>query len=309
VTNNLRGIFYMLLSAASVSFLLSFAKLSGQNLKSNQVVFCYKAIMFLIILPWIFSKGIKILHSKKVHLYLLSSFFSTIASICLIHSLKYIELANVTCLGLLEKVLLSLIGLFYFKERYSHIKILAITLSFLAASIIIDPNFSKFDSNYLYVFASIILWVIHCVIVKIIGKTDSDRTQAFYNILFTLFISAVPTLILWKFESFNGLTFPIPQTFQGFSTPDINILWLFFMAVLSLIRMIASFKALQNCDLSVVMPFGYAKIIFSSLIGFFLFSEAPSDRAYIGFIILTLCAYLLLNEENKRRNNHSNLLT
>ena len=299
----------MLMSAASVSFLLGFAKLSGQNLKSNQVVFCYKAIMFVIVLPWIFSKGIKILHSKKVHLYLLSSFFSTIASICLIHSLKYIELANVTCLGLLEKVLLSLIGLIYFKESYAHTKILAIILSFFAAIIIVDPNFSKIDSNYFYVFASIILWVIHCVIVKIIGRTDADRTQAFYNILFTLLVSALPTLILWKFESFNWVVFPIPQSFQGFSIGDLNILWLFLMAIFSLIRVIASFKALQNCDLSVVMPFGYAKIIFSSLLGLFLFSEMPSDRAYIGFIILTLCAYLLLKEENKRQNNSSNQVT
>lgn len=290
---NIQGIFWILIGSASFSLLLALAKLNSNHLNSSYIVLFYKFFMLLFIIPWVFSEGIKVLYSKKIILYFISALFSTSASLCLFYSLKSLNLASVTSLGYLEKVLLSLIGILHFREASSKSKLLAILVSFIAAIIIVQPNIFEiqsshlsFDNKYFYVFCSIILWVAHCITVKLIGRHDSDKTQSFYTILFTVVIAAFST----------NLT---ADNFSNITINKVNLFYLIIMAFCSLLRVFCGFKALKNTDLSVVVPFGYSKIIFSALFGALFFAEYPNPSAYLGFILLIACAFLLLRSEQK----------
>jgi drug/metabolite transporter (DMT)-like permease len=304
-SSSVKVIIYVLISSFSTALLLSLAKIITQDISANLVILLYKTIVIIAIIPWIFKDGLTAISTKKLHLYIFASIFSTLGSICLITSLKYVPLVNATCLGYLEKVILTIIGICFFKENNNYIKNFAISLSFLGAiiAIISDTNFStQWNKYYILNFLSIIFWVIYCVILKIMGNTENNKTQLFYNTLFSILISALTTTI--SVNIFNTLNIQFNNPIKivdisnfKFSFQDFIIISL--MAICFLSRSIFSFKAFKKSDLSVIMPFGYSKIIFSGFLGFIFFGQIPTITSYIGYSLIILAGYLLFKEEIK----------
>ncbi|MEK6734599.1 MAG: DMT family transporter, partial [Pseudomonadota bacterium] len=273
---------------------------------SNQVVFLYKFIVLIMILPWVFKDGFKTLITKKLPYYIIGGIFGTIATLCLIYSLKYIQIANVVYLNYLEKILLFLIGIFCFKELFSAAKLIAIIISFMGAIIVLQPElfshipeFSIPDIHYIFIAISIIFWVIYCIIVKLLGRTETVKTQTFYTVLISTILSSFVALFSWNLKEVMGIKILLPSGFiaiKNLSLDLSNILILLLVSLCYLTRSIASFKAFKHGELSIIMPFGYSKIIFSAIIGFYLFNEMPKVNEYIGYIMIIISGILLFRK-------------
>jgi len=310
LTNNIHGIMFMLLDALSVSILFTAIKFLTKDIPSNQVVFLYKFIVLIAILPWIFKDGFKALRTQKFPLYLIGGIFSTIASLCLMHSFKYIPLANATSLNYLEKVLLAAAGIICFHEKFSITKLAAIITSFIGAIIVVQPNifteaprFITPDKHYLFIFASIILWVIYCITVKILGRTEATKTQVFYAIGISTIVSFPAAFINWQPGAFMGVDWMRPEGFinlESFALQQHHLPLLLLVCGCYLTRSIASFKAMKCGDLSVIMPFGYSKILFTGLMGFYIFNETPSFNSCIGYLLIIASGICLIRAERKK---------
>lgn len=311
-TNNLKGIAFMLTSSFSTALLLSLAKIISKDISSNYAVFFYKVLVLMMILPWVFKNGISAIHTKKLGLYVIGAVFSTTASICLIYSLSSVPLVNATCLGYLEKVILVAIGMFFFNETCSLVRIIAVFFCFLGAVIVINPDILhgkqlldvELSCKYIPVFASILLWVLYCLVTKIIGRTESDKTQIFYNTFFSVIISLGSLSVDWKPVIFMSVELMQPQGLKPLNFVVMkggDYILLQIMAICYLIRSIASFKALQFSDLSVVVPFGYAKVFFSGMLGVILFNQYPAKESYIGYGIILISVYCLFRNELHNR--------
>lgn len=286
--NNAKGIVFMLIDALSVSILFASVKFLTKDISSSQIVFLYKLITLFIILPYILKDGSRYLRTQKIKLYLIGGTLSTIASLCLMYGMQHVPLANATSLNYLEKVLLSIIGILYFKERYTNIKLISILASFIGAVIVVQPDIfytksllTKFDSNYLYIFISIILWVLYCITVKMLGRTEHTKTQLFYAVLISTIVSFPAALSTWSSEKLNS--------------NHVKILLL--ISSCYLIRSISSFKAMKHGDLSIVIPFGYSKILFTAMIGALIFNETPSLGSYVGYFIIIASGVALITQK------------
>lgn len=294
--NNFKGIMYMILNALSASILFGLVKVLSKEVSSNQIVFFYKFFSLIIILPWILKDGFKELHTKKFTTYLLACLFGTAATLSLMHGIKYLPLANVTALGYMEKILLIIIGITYFKEKINKTIIASVLFSVIGAIIVIYPkiidsnNVIEFNTYYYFIFASIILWVIYRLIIKNLTKTESTKTQSFYIIFLSSLISMPVAFIEW---SSNSLI-PI----------EINFSHMFLLALTAIcyfILSISSFRAYRSGDLVIIMPFSYSKIIFSAIIGAVLFNQYPSSTNYIGYIIISMSSLCLIYQSRGNR--------
>ncbi len=307
--DNFKGIMFMLLHALATAALFGLVKVLTKDISSNHVVFFYKFILLLIIMPWVLKDGFSYLSTTRLKTYILGSIFGTSATLCLMYGIKYVPLANATALGYMEKILLVIIGIVYFKEKLNSGKLIAIALSIVGAIIVVfsklvyDNNTQEFNQYYYFIFASIILWVSYCLIVKSLGKTENVKTQTFYTIFLSTLLAMPIAFINWQPAVYMDINIVYPKNIISLASVGLELHHLPMIILISICYLILSisiFKSFQCGELSVVTPFGYAKIIFAGLFGAILFKEYPTMTGYIGYILIALSSWYLFRATVKK---------
>lgn len=320
--HNLYGIIFMLLHAVSISILYLVIKELRRDLDSNLIVFLYKLTVFICVLPWVFSSGWKAIKTKRLKLHFLRGFLSICGSLCLFYAIKYIDLANMTAIGYLEQVLLVIIGILYFRESATVTKILSIIISFIGALVVIYPDIIIFDvanysfhinyqslkgfnKYYFFVFFSILFWVINCVVVKILGRTEKTKVQLFYVMLFSCIFTFPIAFFDWQETAvLDLLVIKYPAYLQNPETLGLkqkHLVYIIILAFCYFIHSVAFFKAFKYAELSVIVPFDYSRLVFAGILGYTYFSEVPQAGSYLGYILIVLAGVSLIRSESKRR--------
>jgi drug/metabolite transporter (DMT)-like permease len=289
VKNNFKASILMLIHALSVATLFVLVKFLSQDLSSSLVVFLYKFILVILILPWLLVEGKKIFYTSRIKEYIIGGIFGTSATLCLMYAIKHVPVANATALGYLEKILLILVGVIYFKEKITIKEVVAIIICMIGAIIVIFPkldfNLYNYNYYYCYIFVSVMLWTSYCLVIKSLGKTENIKTQTFYTILISTIFS-IPVAF------FNWQEFTIIRLDDlGLSLQHIPLLLL--TSICYFVISITAIKAYKYGDLAVVSPLGYSKVLFSGILGALFFHEYPANSQYLGYIMIILSACYL----------------
>lgn len=312
------GIMFMMLNTASLSILDISAKILRSELNSSLIVFIYKFSLFLIILPWIFIEGTKRIKTQRLHFHILRSLFGTAGTICFVHGLKYVTMADAAALENIQYILVICLGLVLFGDKLTKTKLTAIALGFLGALVVVRPELigqffdtnyliteSKIseESNYIFILLAISFWAANTILVKILGNTEHNKTQMFYLLLFASIWSFPAAFIHWDRVEFLSTSLPLAPSWIKLDDLNIrseHILFLALMAACYFTHGVAYFKALKS-DLSVVIPFRYTKLIFSALLGYMLFGEVEDQYSYIGYCLIISASLLLLHYEMRKK--------
>lgn len=294
--NNFLAINLMIIHAFAGASLFVLMKFISKSLSSNQTVFLYKSFLLILLMPWfLYQGGLNNLKTKKFNIYLLGSIFGTSATLCLMHALHHVPVANATILGYLEKILLISIGVGYYKEKITTKMVIAIIACVAAAISIVIPKINnqfEFNIYYLYVFLSIFLWVAYCLTIKYLGEQDNIKCQTFYN---TLLSSIFSFLVLFYFKQMDK---PILDYNKIIKIIDLIILvsFMYMVVLLSLI------KSLREGDLSIITPFGYSKPVFAAILAFFVFNEIPTKVQIFAYLVIIFSSWYLATQvaRNKR---------
>jgi drug/metabolite transporter (DMT)-like permease len=309
----LPGIIFMIINTLSLSLVdINSKLLKSFGMQSTHIVFYYKTLLFLCILPWVLSRGLPKTHKMKVHF--LRSILSVLASICFVSGLKYISIADASALENTKAILVVLAGVLFFGDKLTKTKTVALLAGCLGAFIVTNPSFlvhpesaDQLDTNpagYTFVMMAVVLWSLNSITVKILGKTESHRGQTFYLMLFASIFSALFALVEWRSVGKIGaleLTI-MPNGINDISTMALNPLYLKYIAMMALCYFIHSLSYFQSLksDMSVVIPFRYTKLVFSGLLGFLMFGEVPYEQSYFGYLLIIVSGLLLLRYEIRR---------
>jgi S-adenosylmethionine uptake transporter len=305
------GIILMLSHSLAASLLYAVNKYLTGFVSSNQVVFLYKFIVLIGIVPWLLHGGIDCLKTKKFKLHLLRGFVSTIAALCFFYGLSKVDIASATALNKMEPVLLMIIGVLYFKEKFSISKATTVVVSFIGMLFIMYPiitfddsgmHFIQFNSempqlnyNYLIILCAVLLWTINSSVVKVLGKTESNRTQLFYVSLISVLVSLPTAMFTWSTQSIGGVDILWVGEVSPFNHFNSQVmLLLIVVAVMHFLHVTCYFQSLKVGEMSVVIPFDYSRLVIGGIIGYCFFGSNPSLSSYIGyFLILASGIYLL----------------
>lgn len=311
--HNIMGIGFMLLHVIALSVLYATAKSLTSELNSNLVVFLYKFSILIIVLPWCLSTGFKGLKTSKIHIHAVRAIFSTLGSLCMFYSLKFIPLADVTAITKMEQIVLLIIGILYFKESITKTKVGVILLSFFGAMMIIRPDlfslgapieFKGFNSYYIFVFLALFFWSINSTIVKVLGKTEKTKVQLFYVLLFSSILAFPVSFMQWHTHaSYMGIDFRYPThmlEWDSFGLRLDHIKYILLLAACYFGHVVGNFKAFKHAELSVVVPLDYSRLVFGGLFGVFLFNEVPSDAAIVGYCLIIAGGLTLVKYEHRK---------
>lgn len=307
----------MIVNSFALATLYAINKELLKELPSSQATFLYKLTVFIFLAPWVLRKGWEGIRTPVLRLHFLRGFLSISGSLCFAYGLKHTNVMNAIAIGYTEQILWAVLGVFYFKEKITPIKLLAIIMSFSAMILIIMPRIFEstytstkldFDYYYIFVIAAAMFWSLNSTVLKVMGiKSVRNETQAFYGLLFQVIIAYPAAFFEWNWHKI-GSTFISYPTFAGmidFSTfhlTDTQMLKILMIAMMYFIHVFAFFLSMQYAEMSTVAPFDYTRLVFTCILAYFLIGDVPQYAAqYIGYIMIICSGILLTTAERRKR--------
>jgi S-adenosylmethionine uptake transporter len=279
----------MLLNAFALSIYYVSLKKLTVGLPSNQATFLCKLAILISLLPWCLYGGVrKNLATKKIGLHATRGTFSIMGSLCFTYALANgVRITDAVAISFLEHILIVLIGLFYFREKLSHAKVVLLTMGFAGSLFVVKPGFAQFNYYYLFLFLALIFWAVNNISIKILSRTEHSKAQIFYAMLFSSILSLPLAMMEWRSLS-----------------PE-HLKYLSVVALSYLLHLVAFFRSFKLAEMSIVMPFEYTRLIFSGILGYILFSEVPDNYSILGYLMITFGGVYLLQSRAKKRKSEA----
>ncbi len=239
-----------------------------------------------IILPLFWKSGIiKGLKTDRLGLHLLRGTLSSFSVMANFYAFSVIPLAEAVSYSFATPIFTTILAVFILKEKIRLPRILAIAAGFGGMLVLLRPGHAPLSPGIAAALGAAVTVALAIVIVRILSRTDSPRVITVYSLLFTLPVSFVFALPVWVWP--DGRT----------------LLLLVFTGLLASITQLSLSKALFEAEASALMPLDFTRLIFSALVGYFLFAEQPGLNTYIGSAIIMASALYAAHREriNARR--------
>lgn len=269
-------------SGLVLSCMHALIRIVAQDLPALEVTFFRNLFGLIAVLPVIARQGLSSLRTGRPGLVVLRTVSGIIAMTTWFYSLTVLPLAEAVALSFLSVIFASIGGAIVLKERMRLRRWSAILLGFCGALLILRPGFRDVNLGMILVVVATVTWGTNVVIVKVLSRTDS-------------LTSIVGIMAI----SFTVLSFPL--ALMVWETPtSTQLLLLFGVGVLGTIGHFAMTKALSLAETGAIMPLDFTRLIWASLLGFWLFAETPDVWTVVGGgLIICSATYVILRESGK----------
>ncbi|MDC0610300.1 DMT family transporter [Vibrio sp.] len=268
------GVRFMLLSALGFAFMSATVKLVGTyGIPLFEIVAARALVSLIISYADVKRKGISIWGNNKKLLFARGT-FGTFALICVYYSVTTLPLAAATILQYVHPVFTAILAVFFLKERIQVPTMICIVLCLFGLSVMVFPSMEDNIDYHLPLFSVGIALIgalgssIAYVIVRKLSNTEDSSVIIFYFPLVALPVSAL--LI--------GDDFVMPDLHQT--------LMMVLIGVCTQVGQYGLTKAMQTQTAGKASAYSYVQIIFSGLIGVWVFNEIPSVWTYLGGVLI-----------------------
>ncbi len=275
------------------TFFLTAMVVIVRNLSSDlhpfEIAFFRCLLGLLMLLPILLRNGIKSMYTKNIGGMALRSAFHTGGMLFYFLALTLLPLAELSSLTFLAPLVIAVLAVFLLGEKLGVRRIFSLIIGFSGALIILRPGSEVIGLGAVYALISVFSWAGAVILIKRLSKTNSSVTITIYGLFFLTLFTLIPASFVWRWP-----------------TPD-QYIWLFSLAAIGTVGQLLFTESMKVADVTLVMPFDFAKLIYASLFGFFIFSEVPSFWTFLGGgIIFGSSMYVAYRE---RQSNSKNLDT
>ncbi len=199
-------------------------------------------------------------------------------------ALENIKLPEFTTLNMTAPLMGTIFAIFFLKEKLNKFTYLSLFIGFIGVTFVIQPGFDTFNIFYLVTLFGVLLITITTFIVNKYNYVASNIGFFLYG-GFLVHIISIPLfimdpLIVSYFEYFLIITASI----------FINLA-MFFATT--------AFRIAQKHYAS-VFPLVYLQVLWSSIVGFYVFNEYMNFYAYIGAFLIVISGIISLPSQIKQ---------
>ena len=199
-------------------------------------------------------------------------------------ALENIKLPEFTTLNMTAPLMGTLFAIFFLKEKLNKLTYLSLFTGFIGVSFVIQPGFDTFNIFYLVTLFGVLLITITTFIVNKYNDVASNIGYFLYGGILVHLIS-IPLFIL------NPLTVSLLE-YSLIIIASIFINLAMFFAT-------TAFRIAQKHYAS-VFPLVYLQVLWSSLIGIYIFNEYMNLYAYIGSFLIVMSGIISLPSQIKQ---------
>ena len=276
---NARGILWALCAAGSLALMLTLIKLLGQGVPVAQILFIRQAIIFLVALPAIALAFPGSITSSRHRLHLLRVLLSLSAMLAGYTAIVHLPLADYTALTFSRAFFVTIFAIWFLGEIVDGRRWMATIIGFVGVLIMLRPGQDGAD-----IYALLAIFGAACVagvsvILRMLTRTESPTTILTYQAV------AIGVLIA-PFAAYVWVDLSVVQWLQAVG-----------IGLLGALAQMSSIRAFRSGQAAVVAPIDYTKLIWTSAIGFVLFSELPQGHTLLGAAIIVIASlYVLIRE-------------
>ena len=279
---NYRGIFEITLSCFLLSIVVALVRHLNQNFHIFFIVMMRNLFGLIFLLPQFIKNRGTIFKTKNIYLHVFRGGNGTISMFFWFYAVNSLPLSEAVSLSFLTPIVTTIASMIFLKEKVSKNIFMASFVSFIGVIIILRPGFHKFDEGYIFSFCSIIFWTISNLIVKTMTKTDKPQTIV-AHMTFFMFIFSMPF----------ALPYLAPLNFIAFFE-------FLALGVISNISYKLIAEAYSKNELSILQPFDFSRLIFTSLVAYFIFDEKLDIWVFFGSLIILFGLILIVKKKRSK---------
>lgn len=275
------ALLYMLASTILLASMHGLVRAISEDLHIMVVVFFRNLCGLIVMLPLLFRHGLSSLKTNNKRLHLLRAILGICAMFCWFTALSKIPIANATALSFSTSVFAAIVAWLFLGEIMKVRRWVAIFIGFLGVIVVLRPTPEGFNAWSLLVLASAVAWGSTLSIVKRLSANEAPFV-----------------IVAWMGISLTLLS--VPAAIYFWQTPTLSEL-----AVLLLIGLLGTgghiflTRALQRADVALVMSIDFARLIWTTLIGYMIFSERLDLQTALGATIIFIAGWYIIYRENK----------
>ncbi|MDC5811555.1 DMT family transporter [Vibrio europaeus] len=280
------GVRFMLLSALGFALMSACVKyVSNHGIPVFEIVAARALVSLAISYLDVKRKGISVWGNNRP-LLLVRGTVGTVALMCVYYAVTTLPLAEATILQYVHPVFTALLGVLFLKERIQTSTMICIAFCLAGLWVMVQPTMSGGQSSDLPLFSVITALLgafgssIAYVIVRKLSQTEDSSVIIFYFPLV-----ALPTSLFLVWNEFVWPSFYLT-------------LILVLVGIFTQIGQYGLTKAMQTQAAGKASAYSYIQIVFSALLGVWLFNEVPSIWTYLGGSLIVTGA--LVNVFGKR---------
>lgn len=279
-----KGILYIVCSAFCFTLMNMFVRLAG-DLPSVQKSFFRNLVAFFFALIIMKKDGIPFTAKRENWKDLvLRSTFGTLGILCNFYAVDHLVLADASMLNKMSPFFVVLFSYLILREKITIPQAVFVSGAFLGSLLVIKPTFSNMD-----------------LIPSVIGLAGGMAAGAAYTFVRKLSLNGEKgPMIVCFFSAFSCIV-TLPFLIFDYHVMGAGQLLILLLAGLSAaggqFSITAAYAYAPAKEISV---YDYSQIIFSALLGFFVFGQIPDILSWIGYGVICAMAVLMFLYNLKR---------
>jgi drug/metabolite transporter (DMT)-like permease len=279
------GISFMLASCFFYALMNCFSKLVTHSVDPMTMVFYRNLFALITIAPFAYYNNKQLISRNSFTRVNLARGVGGFLSMTLwFLAIAELPVTEVIAVSFLTPILVSLLAVFFLKEQMTIEKAFALFTGLIGVYIVLRPQGTGVNIATGYILAACFIWASTSIMIKQLTKTQDSFTIVFYMALII-----VPMTLPWAV--YNPYTPTIGEAF-----------YLLLIAISSNAAQVFMAKAYKVTRVTVVMPFDFTRLIFTSFIAYSMFGEIMSKSTMIGGVIIAIAGYVVASKEFKKKN-------
>jgi drug/metabolite transporter (DMT)-like permease len=252
------GILLTVLAFLSVAVMSALGKAATEQVASEVVTFFQSSISLLLVLPLALRQGLIPLRTQHLPLHLVRGVAGLLSQLLMFVSLNFIPLVDSVLLANAAPLFIPIVMWVWLRQHVAPRIWACLLVGFVGIVVILQPGAAVVNPGIGWAIAAGFFSAVALVAVRLLDRTEPAIRILFYYFLISTIIT-LPLLVLnWPR--------PDPRT------------WLFLLGV-GITMALAQYLLILAYDYaspSQTSPFNYSVVIFSALIGWLVWGQAPN---------------------------------
>lgn len=214
------------------------------------------------------TRGRRAFASVVPKLHLLRGAILVIETGLFVLAFRYFPLADAHAVGAVGPLVAMVLAVPILRERVSRAQWVAVLASFAGVLVIIRPGSGVFGLTALIPLAAVTLFALYQIFTRIVGGRDPVATSLVYTAVVGLVLTTTVLPFVWITPTGTDLGLLLLGGCFG-ATAHFCLI-----------------KALSMVPATVIQPFNYTLLIWSSLIGFLVFGDVPDLWTILGAVVV-----------------------
>jgi drug/metabolite transporter (DMT)-like permease len=283
LSDNLKGISFLMLASFVFSIMALLIKLLGQNLHITQILLVRQVGMIIMVAPAILRVVPGARRSERPGLQLVRLLCALVAMLCGFTAVIHLPLADATAIFFAKSFFVTILAVFFLSEAVGVYRWSAVLVGFIGVLIMLQPGTDNFSIYGLASLAGAAGAAGVMITLRLLSRSDSTDTILIYGSVGVGLVMILPGLYYWQQPSLTE--------------------WLLLasVGVVSYFGQKLNIFAYKHGEASLLASLDYVRLLWATLFGYLIFDQFPGGSVWLGASIVIGAAIFMIYRETQRK--------